>query len=174
MHCGSVLAGLRSASSWVRPPVGKIKINVDAHILASFYVGLEVAVRNDRGELMLAATRRIEGEMDVELAEIAAVRYGMILAKRFGYDRIWVEGDAMNVVRTIDSNIKGEAPAWLLYDDICKLSSQFEGFIISHVKRGGNTVAHHIARWDTRGSSELVCMNSFPQSVSTLVDFDLK
>lgn len=43
-----------------------------------------------------------------------------------------------------------------------------------HVKRAGNTIAHLVARWDTKGSSYLICMDTFPQSVLTSAKIDLQ
>lgn len=71
---------------------------------------LGAVVRNDRGELVVAAVKRKDGGCEVETAEVAAVRYGMVLSRRFGYRRIWVEGDALNVTKTIDSRTKGFSP----------------------------------------------------------------
>ncbi|XP_021721016.1 uncharacterized protein LOC110688556 [Chenopodium quinoa] len=58
------------------------------------YVSLGVVARDDRGKILLAAVRRYEGEWDVEMAE---VRFGMNLARRYGFKKIWLEGDAANV-----------------------------------------------------------------------------
>lgn len=66
----------------------------------------------------------------------------------------------------------GASPIYHIYDDIIKLSKSFNVFVSTHIKRVGNTVAHLVARWDTKGSSELVCMNSFPQSILTLAELD--
>lgn len=52
-------------------------------------------------------------------------------------------------------------------------STLFTGFMCSDVKRGGNTVAHLVARWDMGPHHQKVCMDSFPQSDQTLADLDL-
>lgn len=81
------------------------------------------------------------------MAEAAAVRYGMQVAKRLWYDRICLEGDASNLTRVIDEKRRDSSPLFLIYDYIGNLSKIFNVFVSSNVKRVGNTVAHLGARW---------------------------
>ncbi|XP_021836918.2 uncharacterized protein [Spinacia oleracea] len=162
-----------SAMTWSCPPRGMVKINVDAHVTAT-YAGLGVVVRDEVGKLMLIATKRVNGGLMPDAAEAMAARYGAVIARRFGYTNVWLEGDALAVAKAVDANTKGLSPLFLIYDDIGDIGKQFSAFIISHIRRAGNTVAHLVARWDTRGSTELICMNSFPQSINTLAELDLQ
>lgn len=93
-----------------------VKVNVDAHTATS-YVGLGVVVRGEMGQILLTATRRIEVCWEVEVAEAAAASLGAQIARRYGFERVWIEGDALNVVRTIDTKMKGPSPLCLIYDD---------------------------------------------------------
>lgn len=162
-----------SAMSWLRPPAGVVKVNFDAHISNS-WVGLGVVCRDEWGKVLLFATRRWEGRLEVECAEAMAARFGAQIAWRFGYSNVWLEGDSNTVVNHINDCSHGFSPISLIYDDVGRLSKLFNAFVISHVKRAGNTIAHLVARWDTGGSPELICMNSIPQSISTLADMDLQ
>lgn len=40
----------------------------------------------------------------------------------------------------------GRSPVVLVIEDVCSIGSSFNSFFLSQVKRGGNTVAHVIAR----------------------------
>lgn len=68
---------------------------------------------------------------------------------------MWIECDA-----------EGLSPIFLMYDDIRNFSESFSLFRFSHVKRTENTIAHLVARWNTKGSDELVCMFQFPKVLS--------
>lgn len=162
-----------SASRWTCPPSGLVKINIDAHIVSGLYVGLGVVIRGEFGQLLLTATKRLEVDWDSETAEAAATRYGLQIARRFGFENVWLDGDAMNVIRRVDKNPEGLSPICLIYDDICNLTSFFNVFVNSHVKRVGNSVAHLVARKPLIGSNELICMSQFPQSIKALVELDL-
>ena len=163
-----------SAASWSKPQTGVIKVNVDAHIVAGEYTSLGVVVRDANGVVQMMATKTMAGSREPTLAEAEAVRYGIQVARRAGYDRVWMESDAQSVVRSVQSEEYGLAPIYLIYEDIRNLAKSFSYFNFSHVKRAGNTVAHLVARWDTRNSDELVCMFPIPQSIMTLAELDLQ
>lgn len=63
---------------------------------------------------------------------------------------------------------------FLVIEDIKHDSCLFESCVFSHVKGACNTVAHMVARatrLDTRGCDELlICMWSFPPSITALAD----
>ena len=163
-----------SAASWAKPQTGVIKVNVDAHIVTGEYTSLGVVLRDANGVVQMMATKIMVGSREPSLAEAEAVRYGIQVARRAGYDKVWVESDAQTVVRSVQSKEYGLAPIYLIYEDIRNLAKSFIYFHFSHVKRAGNTVAHLVARWDTRSSDELVCMFPIPQSIMTLAELDLQ
>ena len=162
-----------SVASWARPNAGWVKVNVDAHVGANRMVGLGVVVRDWQGDLLVAATTRLNVAWEASLAEAAAARFGMMIARRFGYRKVCPEGDAIYVVSAIYHKRVGYAPISSLLSDVLSLSLGFDEFSCCHVKRAGNTVAHLVARWDVNFNAELICTHSFPQSVITLADLDL-
>lgn len=164
---------VQSNQVWRVPCEGWVKINFDAHISTPQNSSLGIAIRNHEGLLMLTGTRLVQASWSVEATEAAAALYGLELAHRLGYDRVHLEGDAMNVIHAILIQSDGLTPLHLIYENVYVVSSFFTGFMCSHVKRGGNTVAHLVARWDTAPNHEKVCMSPFTQSVQTLAKFDL-
>lgn len=148
-------------------------MNVDAHVTDCFGVSFGVVIRDNMGQLLVAAAKRIESQWTSEVGEAGAARYGMEVARRFGFERIVLESDAANVIKAIQSKADGSAPIYLIFDDIRKLSDSFSSFQCMHVRRAGNMVAHSVARWDTGNSMERICMNSFPQGIQTLAEHDL-
>ncbi|KAL2906587.1 Sperm-specific antigen 2, partial [Bienertia sinuspersici] len=168
--------GTKQATSftglWQRPPAGVIKVNVDAHMGADGKAGLGAVMRDENGVVLLLGVRHCLVK-NVEQAEAMAVRYGIMLARRFGFQCIMVESDAANVVNIINSRLEGYSSLHIVYDDIGFESLYFQFFSCTHVRRVGNTVAHLVARLNTMGSVELICMSNFPQSILTLAENDL-
>ena len=79
-----------SAAQWKSPLHGTLKINIDAHVVEGRYANLGVVVRNDAGTITLVAVKRMEGRWEADLAEAAAARYGLIVARRYGFEDIYM------------------------------------------------------------------------------------
>ncbi|KAL2894692.1 Plexin-B3, partial [Bienertia sinuspersici] len=135
-------------------------------------VGLGVVIRNDRGELKVIDIEKIE-PTSIEIAEAQASRYGIMLARRLGFDTVMLECDAVNMVKAIQDVGRSYTPIHLIYEDIMLEKSFFRFFDCTHIKRLGNTVAHYVATLDTRGSDEYVCMGPVPQSIVSLAELDV-
>lgn len=162
-----------SSTKWNPPAAGLLKVNFDAHVRENGEIGLGVVMRNCDGEVKLLATKRIGARWDATLAEAMAARFAVEVSLRLGYDKVIFEGDALSVVNAVKNNVEGVAPLFRVFDDIRSLARNFICFSFLHVKRAGNVVAHLLARWDCPCNSEIVWLDAFPESISTLVDIDL-
>lgn len=158
--------------TWCPPSAGWVKINFDAHIGAGLVRGLGVVVRDENGKLLVAGVRRVYANWSVEISEAVAAKFGVELVVRLGYQWVHLEGDSLSVVRAIENREAGLSHIHLVFDDIFRLSSSFDDFGCSFVRRNGNSLAHHVARWETGNASEKICMEPFPQSVLALANVD--
>ncbi|OMO90013.1 reverse transcriptase [Corchorus capsularis] len=71
---------------WSPPPAGKLKLNTDASFNAEREeAGLGVVFRDETGAVVLSVVTRIDKVMDPMYAEVYAVRFGLILALRYGF-----------------------------------------------------------------------------------------
>ncbi|XP_021746156.1 uncharacterized protein LOC110712039 [Chenopodium quinoa] len=165
--------GIKSNSVWLPPLRGVLKLNVDAHVGSAGKAAVGVVGRNEDGTIVLTATQSIV-QQSPEIAEAVAVRYGMIIARRFGFENIWIESDSLNVISCISPNSKGHAPIFNVFDDIRMCRAGFNSCIFSHAKRCCNTVAHLIARDFIGDHSELIRFDSFPQNIVSLAEMDLQ
>uniref|UniRef100_A0A803NCV6 Reverse transcriptase zinc-binding domain-containing protein n=1 Tax=Chenopodium quinoa TaxID=63459 RepID=A0A803NCV6_CHEQI len=59
-------------------------------------------------------------EWNVDVAQVAAIRFGCQVARRLGYDSLWVEGDSL----TNDTS-HGYPPIWLLVDEVPSIAKFF-------------------------------------------------
>lgn len=110
-----------STARWSPPPMGIVKVNVDAHVIGGVMVGMGTVIRDHEGKLLVAATKRLRVDWTAEMAEVAAARQGLLLARRLGYDKVWLECDALNVVRAIDKEHEGASPILQKYTTIAFL-----------------------------------------------------
>lgn len=87
---------------WLKPKLGYIKFNCDAAWChRTKRGGIGVIVRNSDRILIGGTNRRTTGQ---GIAELEAVRWGIMLAKEKGWNRIEVESDLMMVVSQIKGN----------------------------------------------------------------------
>lgn len=105
-----------------------------------------MVIRGANGEVLLAAVRRMQAHGFAALPEAAAAKFGLLLARNYGFPRVEVETDALNLSKAIYSKKMGWSPLNLLVEDIWLVGNNIDSFYVSHVKRGGNTVAHLVAR----------------------------
>lgn len=152
-----------SAIAWNPPLQHTYKINFDAHVMEGMGVSFRFAILNNEGKMVVVAVNRHDAVWSSEMAEAGAARYGLEVAQRLGFTKVVLESDAANIVKEYTKKRREQHPIFFfIFEDISCLSSSFELFSCSHVRRAGNTVAHTIARWDTGSNSERICMNSFP------------
>ncbi|CAO2813733.1 unnamed protein product [Amaranthus hypochondriacus] len=163
----------RSFDAWQPPDTPCIKINFDAHVGSGDTCGLVVVLRDDKGNIILTSTRKIQATWNAKISEASAALYGLILARRMCHKKIHLEGDAINVINAIQKQEHGLSPLHLVYDSCFDVLDFFDLVVLSHVRRVGNTVAHMVARWNTEFNTEKVCMAPFPECLRTLAMLDL-
>ncbi|KAL2898717.1 hypothetical protein RDABS01_033466 [Bienertia sinuspersici] len=162
-----------SVSEWHKPHEGWLKVNVDVHISDEGFVGAGAVVRDCDGVITLAAVRRRKSRWEPKLGELYAIRFGLQLAHRFNFSKIIVETDSLEVAQKIAVSSSGKSQFHLLLDDVLYYSNLFESCVFNHVKRGGNCLAHLVAREFTEIGTERVWMNSIPQSFCNVARLDL-
>ncbi|KMT19599.1 hypothetical protein BVRB_1g012150 [Beta vulgaris subsp. vulgaris] len=91
-----------SHTSWQRPAMDFVKINTDAHVVEGVMAALGVAVRDAAGRLKVTATNRIVATSPA-MAEALAVRFGLLIARRFGFCKIELESDALAAINGVNN-----------------------------------------------------------------------
>ena len=153
------------------PPEGVVKVNVDASISEHGWIGLGVVARNQEGDVLFAATRRVQARWAPAVAEAKALVLAMTLAKTHNLDRVIFEADCEVVVNRL---VKGVAELTEL-DGILNVASAliscFSSITWSHVKRDGNVVAHTLARVIPFGTQQVWDLG-IPSEISPYVLMD--
>lgn len=176
IHCSGPSTGcmfvLHHQSGLRAPPIGWVKVNANAHVISGVKTSLGAAIRCSSGELLVIETPNVEPTC-VLYAEAMVARYGLELARRFGYDQVILQLDALRVVNGIMSSAVDNGPVVSIYYDIKNLVTSMSSFSCKHIKKIGNTVAHLVARWEVSHCNEVVFLSPFPQSIITLAGLDI-
>ena len=130
-----------SVELWTRPPMGMVKLNVDAAILSD-KCWLVVVARDDRGNIMKYWSKAIPLNEPV-VAEANAILWAIQIAKEEDFKDIIVEGDAKFCFDVLNSNVVESL--WSI-SSLCKdikfLGQSFSSCLFSWVFREANSVAH--------------------------------
>ena len=122
------------------------KLNFGATIfLGMEKSGIGAVIRNERGEVMVDMTTigpRIETS---EEAELLACRRSLEFAMDASFTSIMIEGDNINVMQAISSNVANFSFLNHVVDDIRHLMAGLQWVKTSKIRRGGNKVAHVLA-----------------------------
>jgi ribonuclease HI len=96
---------VRVSPCWMKPPEGIIKINFDAAINKNTgLVGLGVIARDCMGNLLGAKRLSKSMLIDAQTAELMAASYAVSFSSKVGFFNVFFEGDALNVIREVNSN----------------------------------------------------------------------
>ncbi|GMN72596.1 hypothetical protein TIFTF001_054756 [Ficus carica] len=100
LHQVPVQSQVVGSDVWLPPQLGYLKLNVDASVSPrSDHIGIGAVIRDEKGRILGAMAKSMEGTFSPFLAECIALREGLMLAKELESATLVVETDAINVIR---------------------------------------------------------------------------
>lgn len=91
-------------SSWSAPHVGKFKLNVDAAVDANKnHFGIGIVGRDCYGHVLFAKGITMVGNFSPYIAELIAIREGLLEALSHGWVSVSLESDALNAVKSLSA-----------------------------------------------------------------------
>ncbi|GMN66693.1 hypothetical protein TIFTF001_035757 [Ficus carica] len=157
---------------WLPPQPGYLKLNIDASVFpGSDHIGIGAAIRDEKGSILGAVAKSVEGFFSPFLAECLALREGLSFAKEIECVNLEVETDAINVVSAVMENqeLSMEGP---ILEDVKQLLAQLQGTGIHHVCWSANLVAHLLARFGFNSNCTNIQISETPTVVSNAVSND--
>ena len=129
---------------WVKPPMGWVKLNTDGSAIGSMgCAGGGGVIRNHEGQ-WLRGYARLLGCSNSCIAELWALRDGLLLAIEIGLNNIIIEMDALSIVLLMKNNTANLLMKPLLTD--CRnLLSKIPNKQIVHIYREANQCADTLA-----------------------------
>uniref|UniRef100_A0A803PZC5 Reverse transcriptase domain-containing protein n=1 Tax=Cannabis sativa TaxID=3483 RepID=A0A803PZC5_CANSA len=159
---------------WQPPPIGELKMNVDAAVDSSKNrIGLGAVIRNSTGQVIAALSMPIIGNFASHEMEAKAIFHSLVWASQWELQIGHVETDALMVTNALYGRTNSIAAFNDLIIDISCLLSFLPGVSISHVKRTANMAAHTLARYALGVDETCYWMESFPPSLYSVVVNDL-
>ncbi|XP_021721948.1 uncharacterized protein LOC110689468 [Chenopodium quinoa] len=131
---------------WKPPLAGLIKINFDAAIFSPSGVGLRGVMRDSVGDVVASTCCKVEGCFDVDVVEALAMRHSLNVAMESGFRHVCLETDCLKFHHHLMKGVTTSTAFGMIVNDILKLAQLCQSFSFSFVKRGGNKVAHALAK----------------------------
>ena len=123
------------------PPNGWIKGNFDGAAKGNLgRVGCGGVLRDEVGNVIDAIAIPI-GKSNSHIAEATAALYNIKLVVELGYSKLWLEGDSLNIINTLNNK---NAISWsieAMIMEIKTLIQKFEKVAISHIYHEANGVS---------------------------------
>ena len=132
--------------TWIKPQVGWVKLNSDGSVLGNpKKADGGVVLRCSNGDWIAGCLRKL-GNTSCILAELWALKDGLLLAKQLSLENICVDMDVEFLVYLLsNSSVVNLSPEPLLSD--CRnLMKTFLNCIVAHVYREANRCADRLAR----------------------------
>ena len=135
------------ARSWTPPPEHVFKINVDGAVFADQKeVGVGVIIRDEKGRLEAALSKKLLVPLGAVEAEVVAYEQGLLFARDIGIHNFIIEGDSLIIHHALSEVSNPPSFVAAVVQGMQEMCREFLGVMFSHVRRHGNQPAHLLAK----------------------------
>lgn len=170
-----VQSSVTPESTWVKPPPGWVKLNVDgSHIPGECTGGAGMVLRDDTGAIIFSSCRFLRSCHTPMEAEIAACLEGTSLALQRTEKPIIVELDCKEgVVALTDSGVNRSSLAGFI-EETKRLLHGVRRHVFAHVRRTANMAAHCMAQRGRTSQRTMVWLQAGPDDLCSICENECK
>ena len=167
------LAVCSNDSRWTPLASGLYKINFDGALFEEqACAGLGVVIRDSAGLIIGALSQKIRYPGLVDMVEALAASRAVVFAKELCLQSMVVEGDSLWVIQALIDARPSRTMFGHVIADIHSLASNVD-CSFCHVKRGGNKLAHALARRAVASADYDVWLEELSRDLEDIFQFDL-
>ncbi|KAK1615768.1 hypothetical protein QYE76_021285 [Lolium multiflorum] len=157
---------------WVRPPRGRLKLNVDgSYVMQTGEGGVGMILRDEEGAVVFAACRYMPACTSSLEAELAACDEGMRLALCWANKPFDLETDCLTAVNEIrEPGQNGSSLVHLvrsIHDAVEERKAD-----IRHIDRIQNAASHTLAKIGSESKRTQLWLSSLPEEVEEIIRMD--
>ena len=135
------------AVTWRPPKQDWYKVNTNRATFDDIKCcGVKVVIRNERGEIMGALSKKFGLPLGGLEAEAKAVEEGVALAWDLGLKEIIIESDALLVTNSLENQNVMPSSIRKVVEGILEELRMFNAWDVNHTRRSGNSAAHIMAK----------------------------
>ena len=159
---------------WIPPNRGCFKVNTDEAIFEELgCCGIGVVIRNERGQLIGAMSKKIELPLDVLEAEAKALEEGMLLAWDLGLKEITLESDSELVAKALSDQRLLQISIQKVIEGIKEGLNCFLAATVTHTYKSGNSPAHILARHAKLLNHSIIWVEDTPPIIADHIQNDV-
>ena len=159
---------------WKPPGAGLFKINFDGAVFMDrSLAGLGIIIRDESGLIIAALSQKIPLPSAVELVEALAARCALIFAQEISIFKVEVVGDSLKVIQALNNPKPNRTQMGHIICDIQRLGAGMQSCNFNHTRRGGNRLAHSLAKSAVLVADTDVWLEELPQDLVDVFQFDL-
>ncbi|KAL5739882.1 hypothetical protein ACOSQ2_029062 [Xanthoceras sorbifolium] len=132
-----------------------------------------MAVRNNNGQLLVAAVSSFNFITDIEVAKAKAICESIHLALSKGLKPLCVESDSYNVVSLCSSVSHFKCDLGNIVQDVRDIVALNDVRSVYFIPRSSNLVAHGLAKWALLWKSPTIWAKNFPNWLVKLAEYDV-
>jgi len=157
---------------WMKPPEGKLKVNVDA----SFAAGMGstgVVIRDSGGGFIAASVSFLPSVLDATMAEAYALKEGLCLVNQIGCSNFVLQSDCQEVIDIMNEEGFTASAAAPIFGICYDLWKDLPKATMEHCDREANQVAHELARQALQTKSSCTWVDSQPMFITAFLANDV-
>ncbi|KAL8156414.1 hypothetical protein AgCh_001488 [Apium graveolens] len=159
--------------TWVKPPEGWIKINIDASFCAGgSNVGIGCVARDSRGRFLRARCNVLHGTAQVREAEACSLKEALEWIRGWRTEKCIFESDAKLLVDAFQRD-RGRSNFDTIVETCSSSLKHFKEVSIVFASRSANSVAHVLAQAAYSMSGPTEWFSSAPDFISCNLELDL-
>ncbi|XP_042974746.1 uncharacterized protein LOC122306383 [Carya illinoinensis] len=160
----------REKVRWKAPREGLVKINWDAaYDLKSKRMGIEVVIRDAKGEVLVSLCKTSFHSVSVAAAEVVALWRALILSTELNIGKAIFEGKAFSIIQAVCSSEERLEWHGQRLGDIRELLRRRPLWRVIHTYREGNLVADFLAKFALNIDDEKVWIEDGPSGYESLI-----
>jgi ribonuclease HI len=155
---------------WKPPLPGCLKINWDtARDSHSRSIGFGLLVRNSNGLIYATGSLSMRTLMDPVAVKAFVALRALEFCRSRGYSNIMLEGDSLEVVKSINNSGLNWTRIGPIVSDIKEVMRSFSNWQVGHIKKEGNVIAHKLAKFGIQHGFDRIWLDCLPDCIREVV-----
>ncbi|KAH9800798.1 RNase H domain-containing protein [Citrus sinensis] len=158
--------GVQSSSklkAWNPPQRGYFKVNVNAATNSEKQIaGLGAVIRDEVGNVIVAAVKVSKFYGYVFIAEAEAIEWGLQLAGNACIESLIVESDAQEVIKLVNNSRGCRSEIFWTISEVQRVLKSFSSVCVQYSHRSCNAIAYSLAKLALEKLEIIVWLGSYP------------